>query len=264
MSEEEFWQQHLLTCAQEAKTDRLPCIDPDTQRLNSKYASLVNQRSRQRKRLAHTKVLYGHVIPELESIDRAAKAISQLADADEKARRTLQLEVRTRNAYVWGEMLPYPFHGDISRWLDEHCASKGKPPVLYRNRRPYEPLKMHVDEFHPNNETECRPGLVEFELEPRLPLQLENDVEHRQIFERLTRIMNDRGGTLTLKKALGPFVGAYEWLVPRCPSLTDPARGGQWSIDRLSTRCLSMEMMLELTHAWVEWPFKPDRSTLLR
>lgn len=51
-------------------------------------------------------------------------------------------------------------------------------------------------------------------------------------------------------------------LVPQCPSVTDPRRGGRLDPNQVSVRMLTREMFEELLRAWFEWPFRPSYAEL--
>jgi len=67
----------------------------------------------------------------------------------------------------------------------------------------------------------------------------------------------------TIEGALNSMAhGAADALIPQCPSLTDPAKGGHKHLEHVTIRLLTHEQLKELDEAWNRWPFKVPEEIL--
>ena len=69
-----------------------------------------------------------------------------------------------------------------------------------------------------------------------------------------------------LSKALESiWPGAAEGVLPHCPSLKDPARGGLPGTGHaeLTPRILNETQWMEILDAWMRWPFRPSYSEMI-
>ena len=143
--------------------------------------------------------------------------------------------------------------------LDNWVAYRQDPPLLYWDRRRAEPLKANATEFFP------KADLVLLDLQPRSlwPILQENFPKNYDVLEYiLSNLLNQPSQTVQEGlKSLAP--GAFESLVPECPSITDPKKGGNPHLDVMTVRCLTLEMLKELIEAWTKWPFRPTRREVL-
>jgi len=70
--------------------------------------------------------------------------------------------------------------------------------------------------------------------------------------------------TQTVGKGLSELApGAADWIIPRCPSLTDVDRGGCIDVDLLLVKTLNQTMLKEITEAFMGWPFRPTKSEMM-
>lgn len=58
--------------------------------------------------------------------------------------------------------------------------------------------------------------------------------------------------------------GADEWIIPRCPSLMDPTKGGYLDLEFMTTRSLNLTQLREIIEEFMKWPFRPSKGRLLQ
>ncbi|KAH0431870.1 hypothetical protein CcaCcLH18_06873 [Colletotrichum camelliae] len=138
------------------------------------------------------------------------------------------------------------------------------PPVLLWDKRPYEPMAAKPNEFFPNV------GSALLDIQPKAvhPLLREIGPESSRagdLFELIQRSM--MGASLEpVSKALERiWPGASDGILPNCPSLRDPARGGLPGSGQaeLNPRMLNQEQWAELLEAFMSWPFRPRYEELI-
>ena len=141
---------------------------------------------------------------------------------------------------------------------DDRRAFALDPPLLSWDRRRAESLLVQPDEFYPPKEL----ALLDFQPLPpekQFPMTSEQSLYFDVI---CTNLFGPRGiATLEHLNHIAP--GAYEALVPKCPAVTDPHRGGRRDVESMRVRNLTPEMLWQLAIAWDEWLFKPSMSDLL-
>ena len=141
---------------------------------------------------------------------------------------------------------------------DDRRAFYKNPPLLSWDRRRAEPLIVHPEEFYQPHE------LVLLDFQPLPPeQQLPLTAEQSLYFETICTNLFAARGVATLKHLNHVAPGAYDALVPKCPAITDPRKGGRRDSDSVRIRNLTPEMLWQLAIAWDEWLFKPDISDLL-
>jgi transcription factor 1 len=149
--------------------------------------------------------------------------------------------------------------GMIYYMMDNHIAFSQNPPILYWDRRKAEPIKAEPEEFFPGTEM----ALLDFQPRPLWPILREDFPANYDVLEFIlsnllvSPLQSVREGI----SSLAP--GAFEYLIPECPSITDARKGGSPFLDTMTVRSLSLEMYQELLEAWLKWPFRPSRYELL-
>jgi len=148
---------------------------------------------------------------------------------------------------------------NVLTYLDNQRLLKQEAPVLLYDRREFEPLKVHPRDFFPRTEL----ALLDFHPKELWPVLREDFPASYDIFEYIISILVSLPGqsVLTGMKALWP--GAIEFILPECPSLRNPFKGGDMDLGRLTCRCLTQEMLREIMEAWMRWPWRPSRMELL-
>jgi transcription factor 1 len=155
--------------------------------------------------------------------------------------------------------LNYEARGSFNHLFDTRRAFKTDPPILCWDRRYAEPLKVLPSEFFPMHAS-C---LLDIQPKALWPILRDNYPENYDVFEYIvaTLFLLPTQSVRQGLKALAP--GAYEWLVAECPSLTDSLKGGCPDLDLITVRCMTTEMYKEIIEAWMKWPFRPSRFTLI-
>jgi transcription factor 1 len=147
----------------------------------------------------------------------------------------------------------------VCNMLDNRSVYSQDPPVLFWDRRKAEPLRTDPDEFFP------RTGMALLDFQPRSmwPVLRENFPANYDVFEYIISNLLILP-TQSVRQGLTSLApGAFDWLIPECPSITDPNKGGNPDLDLMRVRCLSQEMYKEIIEAWMRWPFRPSRYELL-
>lgn len=144
--------------------------------------------------------------------------------------------------------------------IDHHMAFHAKPPGLFRDRRPYEPLKASPEEFWPASK------LMLLDMEPKeldfMVRDLESPQEQHTITHELLRQLL-HGSSTSVGKAMDHIApGMAQDLIPLCPSLVDPRRGGRFDAANMRVAMLTDEMVKEIIVAFIEWPFRPTTVSL--
>lgn len=157
------------------------------------------------------------------------------------------------------EKLPDHFHSRLLNLLDNQRTFKNSPPLLAYDRREYEPLLVRNDEFYPPQPM-C---LLDFHPRQLWPALRDTKGNSSDVFEFILGNIFHLP-TQSVRRALKSlWPGAYEWIIERCPTLTNPLKGGALDIEMLTVRCLTEEMLEEIVTAWQSWPFKPSKYELL-
>ena len=193
---------------------------------------------------------------EIDKLDLAAHQSSTSIIEQERAFEAIDAKNKDLRDQL-DEMTVKDF--DALQFLDDdRKAFNQTPPLLSWDRRRAEPLIVRPKEFHSAKEL----ALVDFRpLPPEEQLPMNTDQAF--YFDILCKnLFAPRGGT-TLRHLNHLALGAYEALVPKCPALTDPLKGGRRDVDSLRARNLTPEMLWQLAMAWDEWPFKPTISELV-
>lgn len=149
--------------------------------------------------------------------------------------------------------------GIINYMLDNRTAFHQDPPLLYWDRRRAEPLHASQDEFFPQTAM----ALLDFQPRSLWPILREGFPANYDVLEYILSSLFMMPSQDVKQGITSLAPGAFEWLVPECPSITDPNKGGSPHLDVMGVRCLTQEMLKELVEAWIKWPFKPNRYEVL-
>ncbi|RGP65892.1 mitochondrial transcription factor 1 [Fusarium longipes] len=145
---------------------------------------------------------------------------------------------------------------------DNYHLFKQKEPVLFWDRRPFEPLATRAEDFYPRT--------------PCTLLDLQPKAMNKYVRQHGP---NARNGTISdtmlrywWQHMLTPVPKAMDGLWPgfgdQAPSLTsihDPAQGGSPMSKHgaLAARCVTEKHWSDILEAWLEWPFAPNYTTLV-
>lgn len=140
-------------------------------------------------------------------------------------------------------------------------------PILSWDRRAVEPLVAKPNEFFPNVPC-CLLDIQPKAMHPMLRETGPRSSRAGDIFELVLRGIMQHS-TEPISRALeGVWPGAAEGVLPNCPSLLDPARGGVPLAEAapsagLAVRTLSEAQLVEILDAWMRWPFRPSYPELV-
>lgn len=143
----------------------------------------------------------------------------------------------------------------VSMLVDNEEALRITPPLLDWDRRFTEPLNCFSHEFDPPN------VLSLLDLQPLAdgPYVRDGRSTTRTPFINLLRYMRAD----TIFNGLNSMAhGAADAIIPQCPSLTDPAKGGHVHLENVTVRLLTHDQFKELNDAWNRWPFKVSDEVL--
>jgi len=139
---------------------------------------------------------------------------------------------------------------DIEAVIDNSEALRLK--LLDWDNRPYEPLGVLDSEFDPPYAL----ALLDYQPRPRPAFLKAGRSIIKTPFITLVRYHLESRIGLVLDQIAH---GAAEALLPQCPTISDPAKGGHVHLEHVRVRVLTYEMLVELNAAWEAWPFKlPD------
>ena len=193
--------------------------------------------------------------------DSLAAEYSKLQDSDseEAQHKKAELDGRRSKWRVKVESLPGNLESLLWQRIDDRRAFRQDPPILLWDRREVEPLKVVDKDFFPHQEM-C---LLDFQPKSIWSVFKGKDISTYDYFDFMIAALytNPTHSIVRGLKALAP--GADEWIIPRCPSLTDTAKGGAIDLEQLSIRTLNQEMLRELMEAWMEWPFQPTKAEMM-
>ncbi|KAL3426368.1 hypothetical protein PVAG01_03159 [Phlyctema vagabunda] len=196
-----------------------------------------------------------HLMAEDEALREAKEKVLAMPPDEAKEAQVL-LDKQIRDFTLLRETYSFNDHATFINNRENRKALRLNPPMLHWDRREFEPLKVRPEDFYPGNEL----TLLDMHPKATWPLFRTRQVED---FEFLLSTMFMHPAH-SVKKALTSLAhGAYDWIVPECPSLTDPKKGGERDLNELSVRCLTEEMLKEIVESWIKWPFRPSRYRLL-
>ena len=245
---------------------------------SSIYAKLMNRRSIRRLTLNLLKE-FPTLYSEYESTILEREAALRLPPSENSTRQS-RLEAVTQRLHAlqtWIESLQPRFHAEIPRiFEDKKALTATGTPLLYYDRRPYEPLVVHPQECHPLSS----PCLLDIQPRSLSPILRQNYPRNWEVFEHIASTIN--AGKTSVKDSISSLApNAWEYFGEggersepggagddgvgecRCSILKDPSKGGDRDLNKMPTRLLTQDMLLDLTREWTRWPFRPGRWDLL-
>lgn len=126
-------------------------------------------------------------------------------------------------------------------------------------KREMEPLKVYAKEFRPQSEL-C---LLDIQPQALWPILRQNYPQNFDVFEYIIGTVYAHPADTVYESLENLWPGALDYIADKCPSLTDPEKGGSFDLKHLSVRCLTAEMLKEIIEAWMKWPFRPSRFELM-
>ncbi|KAM3081273.1 hypothetical protein ACMFMG_005230 [Clarireedia jacksonii] len=227
--------------------DAIPPFHPDWVAL-IRLSSKVRQNAIQT--LAHDKLIDEYM--EINDLHTELKSADPDAEATQEAKKALDGRIKAWVTAIEG-MHTATWHHFIVRFDSRRVTTPFE-------KREMEPLKAYSKEFHPPSNT----ALIDFQPKAIWPSLAKHFPENYDVFEYIIGNMYS-SPTQSVKDAFtNLWPGAYEQLRDNCPSLTDAKKGGSFDLRYLTVRSLTMEMLQEITEAWLKWPFKPTRFDLMK
>jgi transcription factor 1 len=162
----------------------------------------------------------------------------------------------------WQDRMDHLYLGErygVRSIVDNIAAFKANPPLLPWDRREFEPLKVQPTEFFPEHPM----ALLDVQPSAPWPIFQEDPENSYHAFEYIIAPLF-RAPAQNLPRALKSlYPGAFEAIVPECPSLTDPTKGGVFDVNNLLVKNLTIEMIQEICSAWMNWPFRPSKYEMI-
>ena len=196
---------------------------------------------------------------ELQAMDRKDAAIRADPSLTEDA-RSEKLAAIDAEAKAYQEekvdKLPYERLAYLASQGDSIFAWESEPKLLMWDHRHAEPLLCHDTDFHP-----IRPmALVDFQLRDDA---IKLSPRSYAYLSAMIRFVGYKPSETVRTMLERMHLGAADALLPKCPSLRDPTKGGRRDPGLVTCRSLSREMLVELTDAWQDWAFAPEPTELL-
>lgn len=201
-----------------------------------------------------------------EIMDLYARAAALPADAEhEKEREVLTTEIHQLEEAFINKLNRLPNYQLLAAMgaRDSHHLMRqpaGLGPVMSWDRRPYEPLKLDgATDFFPN--VPC----ALLDIQPKAPAPVLRSIgpgsdKSGDMFDLLMGSMLSQRRRLVTEMLDVTWPGARDGLLPGCPSLTDPARGGVplHGPAGITVRSLNQVQLMEIMEAFKKWPFRPS------
>jgi hypothetical protein len=201
------------------------------------------------------------VVDLIQERDAAIQAYLK-AGSDEK-----KLKKATVACHEWCNKvknLESSLRAEILLQRDNLHVLRQDPPVLNWDRRYVEPLRARTDEFFP------RIPCALLDIQPKAVAPVLRDMgpdstRGGDYFDLVLRGLTRRSVEPVSKSLDTIYAGAGDGVAPHCPSLFDPRVGGSPmpGIGELATRALNQRQLIEITQAWMRWPFRPQYSELV-
>ncbi|EKJ68854.1 hypothetical protein NXS19_010637 [Fusarium pseudograminearum] len=145
---------------------------------------------------------------------------------------------------------------------DNYQLFKQKDPILFWDRRPFEPLATHAKEFFPNMPCallDLQPKAMNKYIRQHGP-----DARNGTISDTMLRYWWQHM-LLPVPDAMDGLWPGFGDQAPGVASIYDPAQGGS-PLTRhgaLAARCVTEQHWADIIKAWTEWPFAPSYTTLV-
>ncbi|KAL6721068.1 hypothetical protein ACLMJK_000168 [Lecanora helva] len=193
---------------------------------------------------------------EIDKLDLAAQR-DGITAAEQKA-ELQEIDLKTQKFKEDANLLKPKQRENLLFLDDDRRACAFTPPLLSWDRRRADPLIVRPDEFYPHSEL----ALLDFQPLPS-EKQFPWTMQQSAYFDFICTNLFGARGMSTLEHLNHVAPTAYEALVPKCPALTDPRKGGRRDVESLRIRTLTPEMLWQLSIAWDEWLFKPSMSDIM-
>ncbi|KAJ4004990.1 hypothetical protein NW752_011503 [Fusarium irregulare] len=145
---------------------------------------------------------------------------------------------------------------------DNYQLFRQKEPVLFWDRRPFEPLVTHAEDFYPK--MPCALLDLQPKAMSKFIRQHGPDARNGTISETMLRYwwQYPLSGVPKAMNSLWPGFGDQ---APGVTSIHDPDQAGSplSKHGALSARCVTPKQWEDIIEAWLDWPFAPEYTTLV-
>ncbi|KAK3290129.1 uncharacterized protein B0H64DRAFT_332713 [Chaetomium fimeti] len=208
----------------------------------------------------HTTRRSGFVVDLMKEYDAIVQAYID-AGADEKLQEEAAAVACALTDKI--EKLEKAFRSDVFLQRDNLHVLRHEPPILNWDRRYVEPLRAAPSDFFP--QIPC----TLLDIQPKAVPSILRDMGQQSnrggdTFDLILRGLSQRPID-PISKSLDTIApGASQGVAPHCPSLFDPRRDGvPRGLPELPARAMSQDQLVEVTQAWMSWPFRPSYSELV-
>ncbi|KAI0487123.1 hypothetical protein F4859DRAFT_468268 [Xylaria cf. heliscus] len=156
--------------------------------------------------------------------------------------------------------IPKTIIDEFVTYKDNLHAFREKPPLLEWDRRKYEPMVVHAEEFFPN--IHC--SLLDIQPRAPHPLLRQTGPGSNRAADMFDIILSTlmHAGTQSLGPTLDSlWPGAQDYILPRWTSLQELPQNLRHA--EPSPRLLNTQQLEELLELWMEWPFRPEFHELV-
>ena len=137
--------------------------------------------------------------------------------------------------------------------MDDRLALHEAPgPRIQWDRRPFEPMSMEDEEAWPPHEF----SLLSSTPYARPPGQTLDYYEW--VHDFVYALFNNP--SMPLPEALEKMQHGLSEIIDKCPSITDPDKGGRLLLKHFRVRMVTAEMIYEMVEVYRDWPFKEPGS----
>jgi transcription factor 1 len=145
---------------------------------------------------------------------------------------------------------------------DNYQLFRQKEPVLFWDRRPFEPLATRADEFYPRMPCallDLQPKAMNKYVRQHGPTARNGTISDTMLRYWWQHML------LPVPKAMDGLWPGFGDQAPGLSSIHDPAQGGSplSKHGALAARCVTEQQWSDIIKTWLEWPFAPDYTTLV-
>ena len=199
------------------------------------------------------------MVRELQIMDREDTAIraDPTLTEDERSEKLAAIDAQAQ-AFQEEKVDKLPFNrlAYLASQGDSIFTWESQPKLLTWDHRHAEPLLCNSTDFHPMKSM----ALIDFQLRDDA-IRL-SPTAYSYLNAMIWFISYKPSETVRSMLERMHF-GAADALLPKCPSLRDPSKGGRRDPGLVTCRSLSREMLVELTDAWQDWVFAPDPTIIM-
>ncbi|KAH6844814.1 hypothetical protein B0I37DRAFT_311013 [Chaetomium sp. MPI-CAGE-AT-0009] len=208
----------------------------------------------------HTTRRSDSIVDFMKEYDAAIQAYIDAGSDKKKLKKAAEL------GEAWAEKvnkLEKAYRSDVFLQRDNLHVLRQDPPILNWDRRYVEPLRAAPSDFFP--QIPC----TLLDIQPKAVPSILRDMGQQSTrggdtFDLILRGLSQRAIDPVTKSLSSISPGAGEGIAPQCPSLSDPRLGGvPPGLVGLPSRAMNQNQLVDITEAWMKWPFRPSYSELV-